>query len=66
MPIIRVRFLPFDCPEYADSDGWLIHEFSSEREAWAWADGNVSFVEDAYFVKSGAYLLRDGHLQEDG
>jgi hypothetical protein len=47
---VRVRFLPFDCPEYADSDGWLRHEFRDACEAWEWAAGNISFVEDAYFA----------------
>jgi hypothetical protein len=69
MPVeqsVRVRFLPFDVPEFAGSDGWLVHEFESNYAAWAWAAGNVSFVEDAYFIKSGHYMLRDGRLQDDG
>ena len=66
VPVVKVRFLPFDCPEYFDGEGWLVAEFRSECKAWEWARGSTGFVEDAYIVKSGHYMIRDGCIQQDG
>jgi len=63
---VMVRFRPFNVPEYADSDGYLTHEFGSNREAWAWAKGNVSLVEEAYFTGNGYNLIHNGYLVKGG
>jgi len=60
---VRVRFLPFEVKEYDDTDGWLVSEFCSNQEAWDWARGNITFVEDAYFTNSGDYLIHNGKLE---
>ena len=61
--VVRVRFLPFECKEHDDTDGWIVSEFCSNQEAYDWAAGNITFVEDAYIISSGKYLIRDGKLE---
>ncbi len=58
--VVLIRFLPFDVPEYADSDGWLYHSVSCNKKAYHWAHKNEGIVEDAYFVGSGEYIIRNG------
>jgi len=63
--VVLIRFLPYDCPEYADSHGWLEQSFNTNREAYQWCHNNAAYVEDAYFVRSGGYLLRNGEIVTD-
>ena len=58
--VVLIRFLPYDCPEYADSYGWLEQSFNTNREAYQWCNDKLAYIEDAYFIGNGDYIMRDG------
>ena len=59
-PVIRVWYLPFDCPEHEDSNGWLAAEFRTVDEAYAWAADNDGLIECAEFFGNGFRFVDNG------
>jgi len=44
----KLWVLPYDCPEFADSDGWIEKWFPTETAARDWCadyDGCIDFAE---------------------
>ena len=64
--VVRVWFLPYDTPAYADSDGWLVQEFESEDAAYAWAAENKGKIERAEFSLTGFPFVRNGSIEREG
>ena len=64
-PVVRVWFLPYLVPAYADSDGWLVREFESEDAAYAWAEENEGLIEDAEFALTGFRFVSSGSIERE-
>ena len=64
--VVRVWYLPFSVPEFADSDGWLVCEFESYDAAYEWAADCDGRIDCAEFALSGFRFVDNGCIKREG
>ena len=62
VPMVKLWVLPFDCPEFADSDGWIEKWFESESAAFDWCCNHAGLIEIAELGIDRAVIVSDGQI----